>query len=67
MTAAEAAERIELVVLGDFHMAAGRDPLSGDLDAREPFLNDAAFARFLEHLLHQAKSSRRAAVHLSSS
>jgi UDP-2,3-diacylglucosamine pyrophosphatase LpxH len=40
----------ELVVLGDFHLASGRDPLTGAVAPREPFHDDGALARFLDHL-----------------
>jgi UDP-2,3-diacylglucosamine pyrophosphatase LpxH len=49
----------DVVVISDFHLGAGRDPLTGELDGREPFRNDAPLTRFLDHL-HRRDESRGA-------
>ena len=43
----------DIIVLSDFHMSLGREPLSPAPYAHEEFHQDAAFARFLDHLIVQ--------------
>jgi UDP-2,3-diacylglucosamine pyrophosphatase LpxH len=53
---AEGQRQLDLLVISDLHLSAGRDPRTGRISPNEDFLADAQLRRFLEH--HQRGERR---------
>lgn len=56
---ATAPEALDLVIVSDLHMAAGRDPASGRSTRTEDFHRDAAFAGFIRARVRQGAERGR--------
>jgi UDP-2,3-diacylglucosamine pyrophosphatase LpxH len=50
---------LTIIVVSDFHMTVGADPLTGAADRHESFVHDAAFARFLANARDRAAGAGR--------
>lgn len=48
----------DIVVISDLHLSVGYDPRTGTFDPTEDFFYDAAFGRFLDHLLARERPQR---------
>lgn len=44
-----------IIIVGDLHLAGGRDPITGAMDPHEQFFHDDAFARFLDDVRTRAE------------